>query len=145
MIVRQSAALGRMLDCNRAELTAAPVATMVFRTAIAPLATDMYVPAFPQVASDADRHTTIAPARQSSTSRHLGMVSAAQKPQDIVLEPVFVGPILSDDGDSALRRHWRGAAIAAAGAREWSWPLVGVPAPLPGLSANARSTSASRW
>jgi hypothetical protein len=94
--------------------------------------------------SQADRHTTIAPARQSSTSRHLGMVSAAQKPQDIVLEPVFVGPILSDDGDSALRRHWRRAAIAAAGAREWSWPPVGVPAPLPGLSANARSTSASR-
>ena len=32
--------------------TSAPVATVVLRTATAPLATDMYVPAFPQVASD---------------------------------------------------------------------------------------------
>jgi DHA1 family bicyclomycin/chloramphenicol resistance-like MFS transporter len=35
-----------------ARLTSAVVATVVLLTAIAPLATDMYVPAFPQVASD---------------------------------------------------------------------------------------------
>jgi DHA1 family bicyclomycin/chloramphenicol resistance-like MFS transporter len=34
------------------QLTTALVATVVFLTAIAPLATDMYVPAFPQVAAD---------------------------------------------------------------------------------------------
>lgn len=39
-------------DRNRARLTAALVATVVFLTAIAPLATDMYVPAFPRVAAD---------------------------------------------------------------------------------------------
>ena len=37
---------------GRARLTSALVATVVFLTAIAPLATDMYVPAFPQVATD---------------------------------------------------------------------------------------------
>jgi MFS transporter, DHA1 family, multidrug resistance protein len=37
---------------NQARLTAGLVATVVFLTAIAPLATDMYVPAFPQVADD---------------------------------------------------------------------------------------------
>jgi len=37
---------------SRARLTSALVATVVFLTAIAPLATDMYVPAFPQVATD---------------------------------------------------------------------------------------------
>ncbi|WP_229074451.1 multidrug effflux MFS transporter [Actinoplanes sp. DH11] len=37
---------------GRARLTAGVVATVMFVTAIAPLATDMYVPAFPQVASD---------------------------------------------------------------------------------------------
>ena len=37
---------------NRARLTSALVATVVFLTAIAPLATDMYVPAFPQVAGE---------------------------------------------------------------------------------------------
>jgi MFS transporter, DHA1 family, multidrug resistance protein len=36
----------------RARLTSGLVATVVFLTAIAPLATDMYVPAFPQVADD---------------------------------------------------------------------------------------------
>ncbi len=36
----------------RAQLTSALVATVVFLTAIAPLATDMYVPAFPRVADD---------------------------------------------------------------------------------------------
>lgn len=45
----ESAAEG---DRNRARLTSAVVATVVFLTAIAPLATDMYVPAFPQVAGD---------------------------------------------------------------------------------------------
>jgi DHA1 family bicyclomycin/chloramphenicol resistance-like MFS transporter len=39
-------------DRVRPRLTAALVATVVFLTAIAPLATDMYVPAFPQVATD---------------------------------------------------------------------------------------------
>jgi DHA1 family bicyclomycin/chloramphenicol resistance-like MFS transporter len=39
-------------DRSRARLTSALVATVVFLTAIAPLATDMYVPAFPQVAGD---------------------------------------------------------------------------------------------
>src|SRR4051812_3741649 len=39
-------------DGDRARLTSALVATVVFLTAIAPLATDMYVPAFPQVARD---------------------------------------------------------------------------------------------
>jgi DHA1 family bicyclomycin/chloramphenicol resistance-like MFS transporter len=39
-------------DGDRARLTSGLVATVVFLTAIAPLATDMYVPAFPQVAGD---------------------------------------------------------------------------------------------
>lgn len=39
-------------DPVRARLTSALVATVVFLTAIAPLATDMYVPAFPRVAAD---------------------------------------------------------------------------------------------
>jgi MFS transporter, DHA1 family, multidrug resistance protein len=47
-VVLQAPAAGR----GRARLTAALVATVVFLTAIAPLATDMYVPAFPQVAGD---------------------------------------------------------------------------------------------
>src|SRR4051794_41708016 len=37
---------------RQARLTSGLVATVVFLTAIAPLATDMYVPAFPQVAGD---------------------------------------------------------------------------------------------
>src|SRR3954453_9612510 len=37
---------------RRARLTSALVATVVFLTGIAPLATDMYVPAFPRVAGD---------------------------------------------------------------------------------------------
>src|SRR4051795_833266 len=37
---------------RRARLTSGLVATVVFLTAIAPLATDMYVPAFPRVAAD---------------------------------------------------------------------------------------------
>jgi DHA1 family bicyclomycin/chloramphenicol resistance-like MFS transporter len=40
------------LDRDRARLTSGLVATVVFLTAIAPLATDMYVPAFPRVAAD---------------------------------------------------------------------------------------------
>jgi DHA1 family bicyclomycin/chloramphenicol resistance-like MFS transporter len=40
------------LDPVQARLTSALVATVVFLTAIAPLATDMYVPAFPRVAAD---------------------------------------------------------------------------------------------
>jgi DHA1 family bicyclomycin/chloramphenicol resistance-like MFS transporter len=40
------------LDQDRARLTSGLVATVVFLTAIAPLATDMYVPAFPRVAAD---------------------------------------------------------------------------------------------
>src|SRR3954449_3171978 len=37
---------------RRARLTSGLVATVIFLTAIAPLATDMYVPAFPRVAGD---------------------------------------------------------------------------------------------
>jgi DHA1 family bicyclomycin/chloramphenicol resistance-like MFS transporter len=37
---------------HRARLTAPVIATVIFLTAIAPLATDMYVPAFPGVAAD---------------------------------------------------------------------------------------------
>lgn len=40
------------LNRDQARLTSGLVATVVFLTAIAPLATDMYVPAFPQVAGD---------------------------------------------------------------------------------------------
>jgi DHA1 family bicyclomycin/chloramphenicol resistance-like MFS transporter len=39
-------------DGNRTQLTSTLVATVIFVTAIAPLATDMYVPAFPKVAAD---------------------------------------------------------------------------------------------
>src|SRR4051812_2057098 len=42
----------RESDPNQARLTSGLVATVVFLTAIAPLATDMYVPAFPQVGAD---------------------------------------------------------------------------------------------
>jgi DHA1 family bicyclomycin/chloramphenicol resistance-like MFS transporter len=42
----------RDADQHQARLTSALVATVVFLTAIAPLATDMYVPAFPRVAAD---------------------------------------------------------------------------------------------
>ena len=45
-------------DRNQALLTSALVATVVFLTAIAPLATDMYVPAFPQVAADLNATAT---------------------------------------------------------------------------------------
>ncbi|AGZ41151.1 drug resistance transporter [Actinoplanes friuliensis DSM 7358] len=39
-------------NLDRARLTSGLVATVIFLTAIAPLATDMYVPAFPRVAGD---------------------------------------------------------------------------------------------
>ncbi|HEY4569985.1 MAG TPA: multidrug effflux MFS transporter [Kribbella sp.] len=41
-----------MTSSHQARLTAGLVATVIFLTAIAPLATDMYVPAFPRVAGD---------------------------------------------------------------------------------------------
>lgn len=43
---------GRPGGHDHVRLTTAVIATVVFLTAIAPLATDMYVPAFPQVADD---------------------------------------------------------------------------------------------
>jgi DHA1 family bicyclomycin/chloramphenicol resistance-like MFS transporter len=43
---------GVVMHARQARLTAGLVATVVFLTAIAPLATDMYVPAFPQVADE---------------------------------------------------------------------------------------------
>ena len=45
-------------DRDRARLTSALVASVVFLTAIAPLATDMYVPAFPRVAGDLSASAT---------------------------------------------------------------------------------------
>lgn len=39
-------------EASRARLTSALVGSVIFLTAIAPLATDMYVPAFPRVAAD---------------------------------------------------------------------------------------------
>src|SRR5690348_14823728 len=40
------------VTARQASLTAGLVTTVIFLTAIAPLATDMYVPAFPKVAAD---------------------------------------------------------------------------------------------
>lgn len=45
-------------DIRRVQLTTALVATVVFLTAIAPLATDMYVPAFPDVADELSTSAT---------------------------------------------------------------------------------------
>ncbi len=45
-------AVSTVVSPDRVRLTTALVATVVFLTAIAPLATDMYVPAFPRVAED---------------------------------------------------------------------------------------------
>ncbi|WP_375431836.1 multidrug effflux MFS transporter [uncultured Friedmanniella sp.] len=45
-------------DQRRARVTSGLVATVVFLTAIAPLATDMYVPAFPRVARDLSSSAT---------------------------------------------------------------------------------------
>jgi DHA1 family bicyclomycin/chloramphenicol resistance-like MFS transporter len=44
---------------RRARLTSGLVATVIFLTAIAPLATDMYVPAFPRVAGDLSASATL--------------------------------------------------------------------------------------
>ncbi|GAB2651369.1 multidrug effflux MFS transporter [Kribbella swartbergensis] len=56
---------------RQARLTAGLVATVVFLTAIAPLATDMYVPAFPQVA--ADLTTTATQVQLTLTTFFVGM------------------------------------------------------------------------
>ncbi|MCW6011068.1 multidrug effflux MFS transporter [Micromonospora sp. CPCC 205371] len=61
MTQRQDTTLARPSaapDRHQARLTAALVATVVFLTAIAPLATDMYVPAFPQVGADLSGNAT---------------------------------------------------------------------------------------
>ena len=47
------------LNSDQALLRAGLVATVVFLTAIAPLATDMYVPAFPKVAADLSATATL--------------------------------------------------------------------------------------
>ena len=56
---------------RRARLTAGLVATVVFLTAIAPLATDMYVPAFPQVAGELS--TTATQVQLTLTTFFVGM------------------------------------------------------------------------
>ncbi|TWD81683.1 DHA1 family bicyclomycin/chloramphenicol resistance-like MFS transporter [Kribbella amoyensis] len=56
---------------RQARLTVGLVATVVFLTAIAPLATDMYVPAFPQVAGDLS--TTATQVQLTLTTFFVGM------------------------------------------------------------------------
>ncbi|MFI7067566.1 multidrug effflux MFS transporter [Kribbella sp. NPDC050124] len=56
---------------REARLTAGLVATVVFLTAIAPLATDMYVPAFPQVAGELS--TTATQVQLTLTTFFVGM------------------------------------------------------------------------
>ncbi|MGW7682887.1 multidrug effflux MFS transporter [Kribbella sp. NPDC054772] len=56
---------------RQARLTAGLVATVVFLTAIAPLATDMYVPAFPRVAGDLS--TTATQVQLTLTTFFVGM------------------------------------------------------------------------
>ena len=56
---------------RQARLTAGLVATVIFLTAIAPLATDMYVPAFPRVA--ADLTTTATQVQLTLTTFFVGM------------------------------------------------------------------------
>src|SRR5206468_301923 len=56
---------------RRAQLTVGLVATVVFLTAIAPLATDMYVPAFPQVAGELS--TTATQVQLTLTTFFVGM------------------------------------------------------------------------
>ncbi|TCC44209.1 Bcr/CflA family efflux MFS transporter [Kribbella capetownensis] len=56
---------------QQARLTAGLVATVVFLTAIAPLATDMYVPAFPQVAGELS--TTATQVQLTLTTFFVGM------------------------------------------------------------------------
>jgi DHA1 family bicyclomycin/chloramphenicol resistance-like MFS transporter len=53
-----TAVLTEQLVVQRARLSSGLVATVVFLTAIAPLATDMYVPAFPRVAGDLSASAT---------------------------------------------------------------------------------------
>lgn len=81
-------------DRNRARLTSALVATVVFLTAIAPLATDMYVPAFPQVATD---------------------LSATATQVQLTLTTFFVGMALGQliGGPVSDQRGRRGLLIAA--------------------------------
>ena len=81
-------------DQNRARLTSALVATVVFLTAIAPLATDMYVPAFPQVAGE--------------------LVATATQVQ-LTLTTFFVGMALGQliGGPVSDQRGRRGLLIAA--------------------------------
>jgi DHA1 family bicyclomycin/chloramphenicol resistance-like MFS transporter len=81
-------------DRNRARLTSALVATVVFLTAIAPLATDMYVPAFPQVAID---------------------LSATATQVQLTLTTFFVGMALGQliGGPVSDQRGRRGLLIAA--------------------------------
>jgi DHA1 family bicyclomycin/chloramphenicol resistance-like MFS transporter len=56
---------------RQARLTAGLIATVVFLTAIAPLATDMYVPAFPQVAGELS--TTATQVQLTLTTFFVGM------------------------------------------------------------------------
>ena len=79
---------------SRARLTSALVATVVFLTAIAPLATDMYVPAFPQVAAD---------------------LSATATQVQLTLTTFFVGMALGQliGGPVSDQRGRRGLLIAA--------------------------------
>jgi DHA1 family bicyclomycin/chloramphenicol resistance-like MFS transporter len=81
-------------DQHRARLTSTLVATVVFLTGIAPLATDMYVPAFPQVASD---------------------LSATATQVQLTLTTFFVGMALGQliGGPVSDQRGRRGLLIAA--------------------------------
>ncbi len=60
---------------RRARLTTGLVATVIFLTAIAPLATDMYVPAFPSVAGDLA--ATATQVQLTLTTFFVGMASAS--------------------------------------------------------------------
>ena len=65
---------------RQAGLTSALVATVVFLTAIAPLATDMYVPAFPAVA--ADLSATATQVQLTLTTFFVGMAPRAARSAD---------------------------------------------------------------
>ena len=86
---------------SRARLTSALVATVVFLTAIAPLATDMYVPAFPQVATDLT--ATATQVQLTLTTFFVGMA----------LGQLIGGPVSDQRG----RRRLLIAAVARDGAR----------------------------
>src|SRR4051794_23440444 len=77
-------------DPNQARLTSGLVATVVFLTAIAPLATDMYVPAFPQVA--ADLSATATQVQLTLTTFFVGMA----------LGQLIGGPVSDQRGRRAL-------------------------------------------